>query len=235
MPEFVEGLIEGIKRVVGEHYTANSSPLLLSELGARLRKQGVWQGEASEGKSLRQFIESAQDPDLLILRDKKSPAYIAVATQSHKQIVEQWIERRIQSVSEVPDLEALPRAVILAFCVQLDPGGSVYLRRFAPFRYETLLPNGSERDLFVIVEDRYRRPGLKLSEPSELDASDRLDLQTRIAAWSKDKNVPIEGFYRHTAKKHTNALERLIAAQSPSLAEKIVIPGDIAVMLSRQD
>ncbi len=71
MPEFVEGLIEGIKRVVGEHYTANSSPLLLSELGARLRKQGVWQGEASEGKSLRQFIESAQDPDLLILRDKK--------------------------------------------------------------------------------------------------------------------------------------------------------------------
>jgi hypothetical protein len=90
--------------------------------------------------------------------------------------------------------------------------------------------------MHVEVDERYRRPGLKVLNLPELSASDRLDIQTKVAAWSRDKNIPIEDFYRSTAaKKHANALERLLAAQPPGLAGKIVIPGDIALLLSRQE
>ena len=104
-----------------------------------------------------------------------------------------------------------------------------------PFRYETSSPGESERGQFLNVEQRYRRAGLNVSDLNELHASDRLDLQTKIAAWSKDKNFPIEKFYKPTVKKYSNALERLLAAQAPGMAGKIVIPGDIAILLSRQD
>jgi hypothetical protein len=202
-----------------------------------LRKQNLIHVEEAGGKpqTLRQVIEAANDPDLCIVRDRNSPSYVAVTTAAAKPIVEQWIERRGKTTTTVPDLEALPRSVLLAFCVRAEAGQRVFLRRSYPFKYEIASPGEADLVQCVEVDDRYRRPGLKISSLTELSASDRLDIQTRIAAWSKDKNMPIENFYAADASKQPNALERLLAAQRPGLADKIVIPGDIALLLSRHE
>jgi|SRR5665213_208616 len=228
-------LVDKIKAIVVEHYQADSSPLLLSDLGSRLRKADLWPSGGIDGKPLRQYIDSAGDPDLVIVRDKSSPAYVAVATAATSEIVEQWIARRVHAATVIPNLDELPRAVILAFCVEADRDQSVYLSRFPPFRYETSKPEYVDPQQSVQVEEKYRRPGLKISNLNELSATDRLDLQTRIASWSRDKNIPIETFYKPAPKKGANALERLLAAQPSGMAGKIVIPGDIALLLSRSE
>jgi hypothetical protein len=235
MSQADEELYSALRKIVGEHYEKDCSPLLLSDLGHDLRELNLWPAKGQNGKSLREYIEAANDPDLLIVRDKNSPAYVAVTTAATKQIVEAWIERRSQATAAIPDIDALPRSVLLAFCVQTESGQHVFLRKTAPFKYGVTSPENADREQDIEVEDRYRRPGLKLSTLSEMSASDRLDLQTRIAAWSRDKNTPIDLFYKPASKKRANALERLLAAQPPGVASKIVIPGDIALLLSRQE
>jgi hypothetical protein len=190
------GLIEKIKAIVVEHYRAGSSPLLLSDLGAQLRKAELWPSGGIDGKPLRQYIDAAGDRDLVIVRDKNSPAYVAVATAATKEIVEQWIARRVHAASVIPNLDEIPRSVILAFCVEAGRDQSVYLTKSPPFRYEVSKPDYVDPEQSVQVEEKYRRPGLKISSLSELSATDRLDLQTRIASWSRDKNIPIETFYK---------------------------------------
>jgi hypothetical protein len=166
------------------------------------------------------------------MRDQNSPAYVAVATSAHKHAVEAWIARRRQTTAEIPNLEALPRSVLLAFCVPHVAGKSVFLSKYPPFKYEISSRDEVDLDRYIEIDERYQRPGLNIS--AELSASDRLDLQTKIATWSKDKNMPIETFYVHSSKIQHNALERLIAAQPTGVAERMVIPGDIALLLSRQ-
>jgi hypothetical protein len=232
-----QGVVDAVRKIVIEHYESDSSPFLLSDLGANLRNQGLWPAKSGDKKSvgLREFIESLHDPDLCIIRDRNSPAYVAVATQATKPVVEKYIERRSQTVTTVPDLESLPRSVLLAFCVQVQAGEHVFLDKLPPFRYEIGSSQQPKAEQ-VEIDDRYRRSGLKITNLSDLSAADRLDLQTKIATWSRDKNVPVEYFYRSSPlKRHTNALERLLAAQPPGLAAKIVIPADIALLLSRQE
>lgn len=132
MPSDQELLIR-IREIVIEHYKLDSPPLLLSGLGARLHKENL--GSAiGEGRTLRQLIDAANDTDLLIVRDRNSPAYVAVATAASKQAVEAWIERRSQTTATISDLEALPWAVLLAFCMRPDPGHRVFLRKAPPFK-----------------------------------------------------------------------------------------------------
>jgi hypothetical protein len=230
-----DSFIENLRRMVAEHYEKDSSPLLLSSLGATLRKQNLWPCDGAEGRTLREFIEAAHDPDLSIVRDKNSPAYVAITTKASKEVVEQFIERRRQSISTIPDIEALPRAVLLAFCVRQLPGQPVFIRKSPPFRYVTGEPTGEDNGQFLRIDERYRRPGLKIEHAAELSASDRLDLQTKIAAWSKDNGVQLEDFYQFRIKKGGNALERLLAAQPPGVASRIMIPGDIALKLSQSE
>lgn len=229
-------LITTLRNIVTEHYERDTSPLLLSDLGHIMRRQNLWPSAEGDDKTpLRQVIEAAHDPNLLIVRDKNSPAYVAVATGATKNIVEQFIERRSRARASIPDLDALPRSVLLAFCVRQEDGKPIFLRKTPPFKYETDVPAGEDGDQFLLVQERYRRPGLKIVDVSELSASDRLDLQTKIAAWSRDNGVPLEIFYRYKGKKHANALERLLAAQPPGVAERIMIPGDIALILSQHE
>lgn len=229
-----QGLIESVRSMVREHYERESSPLLLADLGKPLRDQGLWPFPEAEGKSLLQVIEEAQDQELLIVRDKTTPAYVAVTNAASKPVVEAWMDRRSQTAGSVPMLEALPRSVLLAFCVRPEPGQHVFLHKLPPFKYEVRSPEGVDTNQYVQIEDRYRRP-LKIFSLTDLTGPDRLDLQTRIATWSKDKNIPIESFYLQGQKKRMNALERLLAAQAVGMAERIMIPADIALILSRHD
>jgi len=235
MSPTTDEVLADLRRVVNEHYEKDSSPLLLSELGALLRKRNTWLSTESDGKKLRQVIEEAGDPDLVIVRDDTSPAYVAVTTGAAREIVEQYIRRRSQAKSVIPDLGALPRSVILAFCVRQENGKSVFLNKSFPFKYEIIDPTMADREQVLLIEDRYRRPGLKIGDSSELGPADRLDLQTKIAAWARDNGVKLEDFYTSQQNKPTNALERLIAAQPRGLAERIMIPADIALILSKHE
>lgn len=186
-----EEILMKVREVVAEHYRQQSSPLLLSELGERLRKQSIWSPN-NEGirMPLRQFIQAAHDPNLCIVHDPNSPAYVAVTTEAAKPIVEKWIERRGRTTTTVPDLDALPRSVVLAFCLHINSGERVFLQRFPPFKFEVRPSDAPAPEHSVEIDERYRRPGLRLTD--RLSAPDRLDLQTKIATWSRDKNVPIE-------------------------------------------
>jgi len=226
-------LIESVREIVTQRYEKDTSPFLLADLGTILRKRGLW--TQVEGKKLRQLIEEAQDANLLIVRDKNSPAYVAVATEATKNIVEQLIERRAHATATIPNLDALPRSVLLAFCARQESGKPVFLHKTPPFKYQTSIPPNLDADQFWVIDERYRRPGLKIVEVNGLSASDRLDLQTRIAAWSRDNSVRLEDFYKIKEKKRGNALERLLAVQPHGVAEKIVIPGDIALILSQHE
>jgi hypothetical protein len=186
------------------------------------------------GKKLREVIQEAADPDLIIARDDTSPAYVAVTTAASREIVEGYIRRRNQAKSVIPDLSSLPRSVVLAFCVRQENGKSVFLHKSFPFKYEIADPT-ADRDQFILIDDRYRRPGLKIGDASELSPADRLDLQTKIAAWARDNGVKLEDFYATQENKPTNALERLIAAQPRGLAERIMIPADIALILTKHE
>jgi hypothetical protein len=233
LPE--SSFIANLRKIVTEHYEKDTSPLLLSNLGATLQKKSLWPCAEAAGMTLRRFIEATHDPDLLIVRDANSPAYVAVTTQATKIIVEKFIERRRQSTAAIPDLESLPRAVLLAFCVRQQNNRPVFLRKLPPFRYATEEPDGEESDQFLRIDERYRRPGLKVENVAELSASDRLDLQAKIAAWSTDNDVQLGDFYKLGERKRRNALERLLAAQPPGLAGKIMIPADIALILSKSE
>jgi hypothetical protein len=228
-------LLTTLRAIVAERYEKDTSPLLLSDLGLMLRQRGLWPRQEHTGKTLRQIIEDAHDPNLLIVRDKNLPAYVAVATEATKTVVEQLMARRVQRTSSVPNLEALPRSVLFAFCVRQEAGKPVFLSKTPPFKYTLAPPDEADRDQFFVIDERYRRPGLKILEPSELSASDRLDLQGRITSWSRDHDVPLEEFYIIKEKKRVNALERLLAAQSREVAPKIVIPGDIALILMQHE
>ena len=223
-------ILNRVREIVAAHYSEKSSPLLLAELGIQLG-----QSLRPLHKTLTQLIVDANDPDLLIIRDKSAPAYVAVTTSKSKPIVAELLERRRQSTAAVPDLGGLPRSVLLAFCVPTLRDKQVYIYRSPPFKYE-IRDKGADPDPELIeVDERYRRPGLKISNPEELNAVDHLDLQTKIITWSRDKSVSLDKFNLASLKKTTNALVRLLAAQRVGIAEKIVIPGDIALLLVRHE
>ena len=223
-------ILKKIQEIVTSHYSQRSDPLLLADLGIRLNTN-----LKPFGKTLTQFIVAANNPDLIILRDNNTPAFVVVTTSESKPFVEAWLDRRKQITSIVPDLGDLPRSVLIAFCVLKQPHEKVYICNSAPFRYEIKdIAAGPDPEM-IEVEERYRRPGLKVSTLTELSATDRLDLQTKIITWSKDKNVPLGRFNGAQSKKSTNALERLLAAQRDGIAEKIMVPGDIALLLVRHE
>jgi len=232
MPNLDDALIDQVRQIVEEHYQKDSSPLMLSTLGARLRKDGLWEPDKAKGRTLRQVLEAAHDPELVLVRDPDSPAFVAVTTSAQKKIVDAWIERRSQAATSVPSLNALPRSVLVAFCVPQEPGRAVFISKRPPFKYQICPRSEANLDELVEIDEKYRRPGLDVR--GELSASDRLDLQMKITTWSKDTNIPIDSFYVRSPSQTSNALERLIEAQPRGVAERMVIPGDIALLLSRR-
>ena len=225
-----QDILVKVRGIVADHYSSDSSPLLLAELGSRLGS-----GFRPVSKTLTQLIAAANDPDLLLIRDKNTPAYVVVTTSTSRPVVEEWLERRKQATTSVPDLWDLPRSVLLAFCVPTECDKQVYISKAHPFKYEIKAKEADPDPELIAVEDRYRRPGLKILDPKSLSAVDQLDLQTKIITWSKDKNIPLGRFNVPSWKKSTNALERLLAAQRDGISDKILIPGDIALFLLRHE
>ena len=227
-----------IRAAVLKHYSGSDAALLLAELGNTLRGSGAWP-PANEERTLGQVIDGMA-PEVKLVRDPDTPAYIAVVPAGKEHLIREAIERR----RKARFLAELPRSVLLAFCLKVPEGISVYLQTSPPFQYHIGEP--SVADGFEMVEASYRLPGLYVGDPRALSASDADTLSARIEAWVMQHKISIA---KHRGrdkaaeaskavdvprpKKGENALERLYAAQPEGLGERIVMPFDIAVYLSR--
>ncbi len=226
-----------IEELVTEHYfQERDRPLLLSHLGALIEKEDAWPMDRND-RNLRQLIEALPNSDLQIVRDPKSPAYIAVAPTSEVLRVNETIARRAKRLETPVRLEDIARPVLLAFCANVPAGSAVYVSRSRPFRYTTIPIEADRAFEWIHIEPQYRRPGLRIENLSSLNHEDRHDLATRIQNWCVSHDVRPEQFSRSPqnvfAENAPTALERLLAAQKPEILQALMIPADIAQILSR--
>lgn len=227
-----------IKARVHAHYADNRTPLLLAHLGAEIEKSDEWPTDRGQ-RNLKQLITETCTPDLQIVRDRRSPAYIAVVTPEVRADVEAQIADRSASKASGPvRLEEIVRPVLLAFCVNAQ-NQPIYIKRTRPFRYEVgSVPPDRATD-YILVEPEYRRPGLRIDHPHLLSVPDRKNLESLIQQWAAVHGVQMEQFFKvaddekELSEAGLTALDRLLSAQPPDVARRIMIPADIAQILSR--
>lgn len=228
-----------VKEVVRAHYASNRTPFLLAHLGLKIEELQVWPSDRGQ-RSLKQLITETCGPDLQIVWDRKSPAYIAVVTPDVRSDVEAQIAKRLGDQGAVQvRLEDIARPVLLAFCVNVQ-NEAVYIRRTHPFRYDVgAIPADRAAD-YILVEPEFRRPGLRIDHPHQLLLSDRRDLEGLIQKWAAVHGVEIDQFSKldqeekdATESGGKTALDRLLSAQPSDLAQRMMIPADIAQILSR--
>jgi hypothetical protein len=227
-----------IKDRVRAHYAANRTPLLLAHLGAEIERGDQWPTDRGQ-RSLKVLITETCAPDLQIVRDRRSPAYIAVVTPEVRADVEAQIADRFTDKDPLPvRLEDIVWPVLLAFCVDVQ-NQPVYVKRTRPFRYEVgTVPPDHATD-YILVEPEYRRPGLRIDHLHLLRLTDRKDLESLIQKWAAVHGVQVEQFSRidqdekEPSEAGGTALDRLLTAQPPDVAKRMMIPADIAQILSR--
>ena len=113
------------------------------------------------------------------------------------------------------------------------------MRRSRPFRYEVGTPPAESANEFILVDADYRRPGLRIDNPTRVAQTDKRDLENLIQKWAAVHGIQVEQFLKLEQDEKEiqdggkTALDRLLAAQSPDIAQRILIPADIAQILSR--
>lgn len=231
--EFKEKLIQ----IVRSHYAGRRTPLLLARLGTELDKADAWPEERGQ-RNLKQLINELAAPEIELIWDKRSPAYIAVATADVRESVVTQMEERLGVRAGAVRLEEVVRPVLLAFCIDVHDQ-PVYVRRVHPFRYEVGEVSPEQASMYVLVEAEYRRPGLRVERLQSLSSVDKADLANRIQRWAVAHGLTVEQFYKSdkdakdVISGEGSALDRLLAAQAPDVAQRLMIPADIAQILSR--
>lgn len=229
---------EDILDRIQKHYASSEDVLLLSDLGASLGLAGLWPIEG-EDRPLSEVVQGLT-PDVSLVRDPKSKAYVVIVPKGKEDLALRAIDRR----HKIHFLRQLPRAVLLAFCVEAPAGSHVYLRLQPPYRY--LIAAQPLGEGYMAVEDQFRTPGLFIDDPRSIAADDAERLSSKIQEWASTHSISFEEIKAiDRAERHetsderpktpsgVNALERLYSAQAAGVAEKMVVPADIAVTLSR--
>jgi len=228
---------EDIRLRVEQHYASSNEPLLLSDLGKDLSRSGLWPPQG-ETRPLANVIADLA-PDLRLVRDPDAKAYVVVVPADREELAKAAIDRRQGKHL----LRSLPRPILLAFCVDSPPGAEVYLRvEPSPPRYQ--VGNQPDDPAFVLVETEFRSPGVYIDDPLQLKSETADQLVRGIQGWAQKHNIALDklpvvdkgpwlGYSAVPAAGLPNALERLYAAQSREMAGRLVVPLDIAVILSR--
>lgn len=230
-----------ILNYVLKHYENSSKPLLLSELGKELRTNGIWPTEGLES-GFREAVEKLR-PKLQIIQDPKAIAYLIVVPEEKKAIAEKAIESRHSR----QQLKSLPTALLVAFCRSVVGDEKVFFHTKRPFRYQ--VENKLDDIDYVQIEHKYRMPGINVERIETLSDEDSIELNNKINLWADETKLSLAEFsiFGHkTSKlsksrvfasslsdKKLNALERLQAAQPVDIADRVVVPLDIALTLSR--
>jgi hypothetical protein len=222
---------------VQRHYHATEKPLLLSDFGKELQSAGLWPIEGDR-RSLAETL-AAVAPSLVTVADPDASAYVVVTLRGEEERADRAFEQR----RKVRLLRQLPRSVLLAFCVQIGENDQVYLRKDPPYRY---VVNPDQIDNLWPIEHRYRRPGLFIESNRTIPDHEAAALMQNVVAWADEHLVDLDALAASKsqegrepvsvpvpARVAANALERLRNAQPSGLVERLVVPMDIAVLLSR--
>lgn len=231
-------IADAIRAAVTEFYAKSDGVLLLADLGNILRRTGTWP-PTNESRTLGQIIDDMV-PDIKLIRDPDVPAYIAVVPDGKEILATEAIEHKRRTRL----LMAWPRSILLAFCLRVPVGVNVYVQTSPPFHYR--IGEAANMEGFELVDAVFRLPGLYVSDFRTLPVSDAIALSKNVEGWANQHKIPPTK-YRNQEKaplpgpttsvrlpmRDKNALERLYAAQADGLGERIVMPFDIAVFLSR--
>ncbi len=218
------------------HYGKSDEPLYLAGVGQALRGQKLWPIDG-EGRSLKDWLK-ALEPDIRVIQDETKPARVAIATPAKAERV----AGIIHDLRNAELVNTLARPVLLAFCVRGAEQGPVFLSRRAPFKYTLVEPPDPQN--YHVIPPALRLPGLHLMTSAKMPASDVAQLGANIQRWADANAVALASLTREVAETNRpvaeevaigtmSALDRLIAAQRPDLRTQVVIPADIAALLSR--
>lgn len=227
---------KAVLKLAETHYAASKDPLFLSTVGQTLRAQALWPIEG-EKRTLKEWLQTLQ-PAIEVIQDPLSPARVAIATPASAEVVAATIDDRRHSDL----LGRLARPVLLAFCVRADAGALVYLSKQPPFRYTLVEP--TDPNAYHVIEPEYRVPGLQVRAVARMDGSDVAKLAAGISSWAEAHGIdlrtlekaprePVQDALRAPTGEANTALSRLYAAQNPGLVNQLVVPLDIALLLSR--
>jgi hypothetical protein len=226
-----------ISKLVEAHYhPENAEILLLSNLGERLIKEGMWPLERGDKRTLYQVAEAA--PGVSIVTDPRLQAFIALVKEGDEQRARDEIEKRCK----LAFLRGLPSALLHAFTAEAAPGIDVWMSLVpkAHYRTATVAPGQG----FYKIDDELRSPGLDVTDVDALAELERERLEFNIREWAARHQVDLKtlGRRRRVARETlakpveeaaATALDRLYAAQAMDVAKRMTIPIDIAVALSR--
>ena len=232
------GMIEDdIAALVADYYQRpHSGVLMLSNVGALLSKVDKWPLADDDTRTLTQIVEGT--PGVMLIRDPSATSFIAVVLNGDEHLAEAAIAQRKTRYF----LRGLPRALILAFCLEVAPGQDMYLRLEPSVSYQAGPDAGEEG--FILVDEDLRLPGLPVDDMAALGGEDVAALETNIRTWCDRHGIVAETLGKKRTrspsapvvpveKRTSSALERLYAAQSHELADRLIVPIDIALMLSR--
>ena len=219
------------------HYKTSDNPIYLASVGQTLRGLGLWPIKGETG-TLKDWLKTLE-PDLIVVQDETTPARVAIVTPDKAKVVEQLLF----ALRDTEFLGALARPALLAFVVRGEEKSPVFLTRRPPFKYTMVAPRDPEA--YHVIPPDYRIPGLPLMNSAKMAPSDIAHLAHNIRNWSNAFAVDLASLSRTASAEASrpvqeevaigtmSALDRLIAAQRAEVRQQLVIPADIAALLSR--
>jgi hypothetical protein len=227
---------QAVLELAERHYGGSDEPLYLAGVGQELRSRKLWPIEG-EKRSLKEWLKTLE-PDITVLQDETTPARVAIVTSAKAQRVDEIL----LGLRNAEFLATLARPVLLAFCVRGTEAGPVFITRRPPFKYTLVPPQDGAN--YHVVPPEFRLPGLRLATAGKMAPSDVVQLGANIQRWAGAHAVDLGSLTREVASAEQpvaeevaigtmSALDRLIAAQRPDLRTQVVIPADIAALLSR--
>lgn len=229
-----EMIEDDVKALVVEHYQdPNAGILLLSDIGMKLTKSGVWP-PANDKRSLYDVAEDT--PGITPRREDDAKSFIPVVLEGDEQRAVKAFNARRQRFY----LRSYPRALLLAFTIDMADGQVMSLRLGPKISYQggPALEEGT-----ILVDNDLRIPGIDVLDAPSLTDEQIDQLDTNIRAWCERHHVDQSSLMRVPGKTRApapearpvqgSALERLYAAQEPDVAKRLTVPIDIALALSR--
>jgi hypothetical protein len=224
-----------IASIVAEHYQQGEQRLLmLSNLGARLSKLGHWPLPPGDKRTLFDVVEAV--PKVSVVVDPESKSFIAVVPAGQEKLAHDAIAAR----RHLYFLRGLPRALLLAFTLDLAEGQKIFVQ-LAP-RVSYIVGQDAGVADAIVVDPDLRLPGLDVDQLDAQALQSAEQLEGKIREWCARHQLEPQTLARkprpaastrQPATKPSSALERLYAAQEPDEAKRLSIPLDIALTLSR--
>lgn len=234
----MEDTRQAVIELAEQHYGKSDEPLYLAAVGQALRGRKLWPVEG-EQRSLKEWLKTLE-PEIAVIQDETTPARVAIATPAKAKRVDEIL----LGLRNTEFLAMLARPVLLAFCVRGSENGPVFITRRPPFKYTLVQPHDDKN--YHAIPPEYRLPGLRLATLGRMAPSDVAQLGANVQRWAAAQAVDLGSLSREVAHAQRpeaeaeevavgtmSALERLIAAQRPDLRTQVVIPADIAALLSR--